>query len=88
MNCKLLTIITLSYTPSCRVHKKEAELVKLTEENKQLKDKSDDLEKQIDTLEDRIDELLEQTVVGVTDVHVIRNHLIHYHRNKKMRINT
>ena len=62
--------------------------MKLTEENKQLKDKSDDLEKQIDSLEDRIDQLLEQTVVSVTNVSVIRSHMIHYYRNRKMRINT
>ena len=58
-------MMTLQSHPFCRLQKKEVELVKVIEENKQLRENSKDLEKQIDSLEERIDQLLDQTVVGV-----------------------
>ena len=42
------------------------------EENKQLKQSNVDLEKQVDTLEERIDQLLDQTVVSVTNYIILR----------------
>ena len=53
--------------PFCRLQKKEVEIVEMSEQNKQLKEKISDLEKQNDALEERIDQLLDQTVVGVAE---------------------
>ena len=69
MSCKLLHYDgDISVTPPNRLQQKEAEMEHIIEENKQLKQSNNSLEKQVDTLEERIDQLLDQTVVGVTNI--------------------
>ena len=58
--------------PFNRLQKKEAEMEQVIVENKQLKQSNVDLEKQVDTLEERIDQLLDQTVVSVTNYIILR----------------
>ena len=89
MNCKVPCCHSNDVVapPSCRLQKKEAELVEMSEENKQLKQKSNDLETQIDTLEERVDQLLDQTVVRLANVTLMRGHVISYYRNRKKRTN-